>query len=50
FLQTIEIKIGNYAFLLKDRHLSVRGSSLIANSLLLSRLWHILQVVPIPSK
>ncbi|KAI8085497.1 hypothetical protein BDF21DRAFT_450872 [Thamnidium elegans] len=50
FLQTIENKIGNHAFLLKDRHLSVRGSSLIANSLLLSRLWHILRVVPVPNK
>ncbi|KAI8087072.1 hypothetical protein BDF21DRAFT_222756 [Thamnidium elegans] len=49
-LQTIEKKIGNHAFLLKDRHLSVRGSSLIANSLLLSRLWHILRVVPVPNK
>lgn len=47
FLSTIKTKISVQANLLKERHLSVRGSSLIANSLLLSQLWHLLRVVPV---
>ncbi|KAG2209688.1 hypothetical protein INT47_001834, partial [Mucor saturninus] len=33
-----------------ERNLSLRGSGLVANSLLLSRLWHILRVVSVPAK
>ncbi|KAG2192112.1 hypothetical protein INT47_012404, partial [Mucor saturninus] len=33
-----------------SRNLSLRGSGLVANSLILSRLWHILRVVSVPAK
>ncbi|PHZ11430.1 uncharacterized protein RHIMIDRAFT_238868 [Rhizopus microsporus ATCC 52813] len=37
-------------FLLKARGLSTRGTSIVANSLLLSKLWHVLIVVPAPKQ
>ncbi|KAI9345712.1 hypothetical protein BD770DRAFT_306025, partial [Pilaira anomala] len=49
FLDDIKAKIKTHSIILRERHLTVRGSSLVANSLLLSRLWHILRVVPIPA-
>lgn len=48
YLDVIKNKILVHVNMLKERRLSVRGSSLVANSLLLSQLWHILRVVPIP--
>lgn len=49
YLTEIKGKISRHANILKARHLSVRGAGMIANSLLLSKLWHILRVVPVPS-
>lgn len=43
FLDDIKNKIARHANILKARHLSIRGSGLVANSLLLSRLWHVLR-------
>ncbi|CDS10936.1 hypothetical protein LRAMOSA11422 [Lichtheimia ramosa] len=48
FLDDIKNKIARHANILKARHLSIRGSGLVANSLLLSRLWHVLRVNPAP--
>ncbi|CDS11845.1 hypothetical protein LRAMOSA11489 [Lichtheimia ramosa] len=48
YLNEIKLKITRHAHLLKGRNLSVRGASMVANSLLLSRLWHVLRVVPAP--
>lgn len=48
FLDNIKLEITRMVHILQERHLSVRGLSLIANSLLLSQLWHILRVVPVP--
>ncbi|KAJ8656561.1 hypothetical protein O0I10_007638 [Lichtheimia ornata] len=50
FLDKIKAKIIRHANMLKSRGLSIRGASIVANSLLLSRLWHILRVVPVPSE
>lgn len=50
FLDKIKTKITHHAHILKARNLSIRGASMVANSLLLSRLWHVLRVVPVPSK
>lgn len=49
FLDTVKIKIATHANILKSRRLSLRGASMVANSLLLSRLWHILRVTIVPS-
>jgi hypothetical protein len=43
-------KIVRHYGLLRGRNLSVRGLATIANSLLLSGLWHILRVAPAPTK
>ncbi|KAG0931523.1 hypothetical protein G6F57_011006 [Rhizopus arrhizus] len=43
-------KIVRHYGLLRGRNLSVRGLATIASSLLLSGLWHILQVAPAPTK
>ncbi|KAI9265822.1 hypothetical protein EDC94DRAFT_604191 [Helicostylum pulchrum] len=43
-------KLLDLVFFLKKRHLSVRGSGLVANTILLSRVWHILRVVLVPPK
>ena len=48
FLDGIKIKITRHANILRTRSLSIRGASTIANSLLLSRLWHILRVIQAP--
>ncbi|KAG1471611.1 hypothetical protein G6F56_002027 [Rhizopus delemar] len=48
FLDEIKIKISYHCLLLKERNLSIWGKSLVANSLLLSRLWHVLRVVLVP--
>ena len=50
FLSGIRLKISRHANMLSSRGLSVRGASLVANSLLLSKLWHLLRVVPVPKK
>ena len=50
FLSGIKLKISRHANMLSSRGLSVRGASLVANSLLLSKLWHILRVVSVPKK
>ncbi|SAL96026.1 hypothetical protein, partial, partial [Absidia glauca] len=49
FLDAIEWKITNHANMMKARSLSVLGRSLIANALLLSKLWHILRVTVTPN-
>jgi hypothetical protein len=43
------MKIQRHIAFLKGRSLTIKGSSLVANAILLSRLWHILRVVPVPS-
>ncbi|ORE06017.1 hypothetical protein BCV72DRAFT_179442, partial [Rhizopus microsporus var. microsporus] len=50
FLQELKIKVQRHSFLLKARGLSTRGTSIVANSLLLSKLWHVLIVVPAPKQ
>lgn len=50
FLLNTENKLNNQINILKQRSLSIRGRSLIVNSLLLSRLWHILRVTIVPDK
>ena len=50
FLDNIKSKIARHAQLLKARHLSIRGASTVANSLLLSRLWHVMRVIPLPQQ
>lgn len=48
FLTNIKLKIQQQCNILMARGLSVRGSSLVANSLILSRLWHLLRVTTVP--
>ncbi|KAJ8656559.1 hypothetical protein O0I10_007636 [Lichtheimia ornata] len=48
YLADIKGKIMRHANILKSRHLSIRGAGMVANSLLLSKLWHIMRVVPVP--
>ncbi|KAI7873544.1 hypothetical protein K492DRAFT_138914, partial [Lichtheimia hyalospora FSU 10163] len=50
FLDNIKNKVARHAQLLKARHLSIRGASTVANSLLLSRLWHVMRVIPLPQQ
>ncbi|CDH61037.1 hypothetical protein RO3G_01611 [Lichtheimia corymbifera JMRC:FSU:9682] len=50
FLDGIKLKISRHVNLLKGRNLSVQGAGMVANSLLLSRLWHVLRVIPAPDK
>ncbi|ORX57671.1 hypothetical protein DM01DRAFT_1284553, partial [Hesseltinella vesiculosa] len=49
YMGSILGKIEHHCNILKQRKLSVRGTSLICNSLILSKLWHILRVTPVPS-
>jgi hypothetical protein len=49
YLDDILLKLQRHANLLKERHLSIRGAGLVANSLLLSKVYHVLRVVPAPS-
>ncbi|KAG1064355.1 hypothetical protein G6F42_027021 [Rhizopus arrhizus] len=44
------MKIRSRAAFLSGRHLSIRGASLVANSKLLSLIWHLLRVVPVPEQ
>ncbi|KAI9490706.1 hypothetical protein BDB00DRAFT_768280, partial [Zychaea mexicana] len=48
FLDNLYTKLEHHIALLKQRHLSIQGKSIIANSLLLSRLWHVLRVCIVP--
>jgi hypothetical protein len=48
FLEVICGKIERHARMFSSRNLSIVGKGLTANTLLLSRLWHILRVVIIP--
>ncbi|CDH60003.1 hypothetical protein RO3G_01473 [Lichtheimia corymbifera JMRC:FSU:9682] len=48
FLDLLKLKLLRHTNILKERRLSLRGASTVANSLLLSRLWHILRVTPVP--
>jgi hypothetical protein len=48
YLDAILVKVTRHYDLLKERHLSIRGESLVANSLLLSKVYHTLRVVPAP--
>jgi hypothetical protein len=48
YLDAILVKLTRHCNLLKERHLSIRGKSLVANSLLLSKVYHLLRVVPAP--
>ncbi|SAM06252.1 hypothetical protein, partial, partial [Absidia glauca] len=50
FLADTLEKIRRHTNILQARKLSIRGASLVANSLLLSRLWHLLRVVTVPDK
>ncbi|CAO0800782.1 unnamed protein product [Mucor circinelloides] len=50
FLEQIYMKIRSRAAFLSGRHLSIRGASLVANSKLLSLIWHLLRVVPVPEQ
>ncbi|CAO3588473.1 unnamed protein product [Absidia cylindrospora] len=48
FLAKIKSKIQTHINILKARSLSIKGKSIVINSLLLSRLWHIARVTVIP--
>ena len=48
FLDGVKVKVSRHANILRERHLSIRGAGLVANSLLLSKVWHLLRVVPVP--
>ncbi|KAI8969815.1 hypothetical protein BDB01DRAFT_731864, partial [Pilobolus umbonatus] len=50
YLNEIKVKMIRHSYILRGRHLSVRGSGLVANSLLLSKLYHLLRVIPVPHK
>ncbi|KAG2193121.1 hypothetical protein INT47_003112 [Mucor saturninus] len=50
FLDDVRLKILRHSNILCQRNLSLRGSGLVANSLFLSQLWHILRVVSVPAK
>jgi hypothetical protein len=50
FLDAIKVKLERHANMLRQRHLSIRGTGLVANSLLLSKVYHLLRVVPVPDK
>ena len=49
FLDQLENKILRHMNILKGRYLSIQGASAVTNSLLLSKLWHVLRVVPAPT-
>lgn len=50
FLWSVENKLANHINILRQRSLSIRGRAIVANSLILSRLWHILRVTIVPEK
>ncbi|CDH54866.1 hypothetical protein RO3G_01611 [Lichtheimia corymbifera JMRC:FSU:9682] len=47
FMASVKIKVLRHANILKERRLSLRGASTVVNSILLSRLWHVLRVTPV---
>ncbi|CEG80106.1 hypothetical protein RMATCC62417_14488 [Rhizopus microsporus] len=49
-LRELKIKVQQHSFLLKARGLSIRGTGIVANSLLLNKFWHVLRVVPAPKQ
>lgn len=49
FLDQLYIKIKNQVAYLNHRNLSILGRATVANSLLLSRLWHVLRVCVVPA-
>ncbi|KAI7876050.1 hypothetical protein K492DRAFT_135777, partial [Lichtheimia hyalospora FSU 10163] len=49
YLSDVKGKIARHANILKGRTLSPRGTGMVTSSLLLSKLWHILRVIPAPS-
>ncbi|KAK4518752.1 uncharacterized protein ATC70_008974 [Mucor velutinosus] len=50
FLDSVTVNLQRQCNLLKKRQLSIRGKGLVANSLLLSRMWHLLRVVVVPAE
>jgi hypothetical protein len=50
FLADTLDKIRRHTNILHARNMSIKGTSLVANSLLLSRLWHLLRVITVPEK
>ncbi|KAK4516818.1 uncharacterized protein ATC70_011797 [Mucor velutinosus] len=46
YLDGVLVKVQRHSNLLKQRNLSIRGAGLVANSLLLSKVYHLLRVVP----
>jgi hypothetical protein len=50
FLQRLEAKLETHIRILNGRNLSITGRAHLANSLLLSRLWHVLRVLVAPQK
>ena len=46
YLDGVLVKVQRHSNLLKQRNLSIRGAGLVANSLLLSKVYHVLRVVP----
>jgi hypothetical protein len=49
FLQLLLDKIASACQIHKQRSLSVRGRSTVVNSLILSKLWHVLRVLTVPA-
>lgn len=47
FLQLQLDKLRKYADILSQRRLSIRGKALVANALLLSRIWYCLRIIPL---
>jgi hypothetical protein len=50
FLTNVSNKIQRHIHILQNRQLSVKGKAIVCNSLLLSKLWHIIRVTIVPSK
>lgn len=48
FLDGLEMRIKRHIDMLKGRHLSIRGAGILANSTILSKLWHVLRVIVVP--
>ena len=48
FLHDIKIKVERHVRILRQRRLSIRGLGMVANSLLLSKVWHLLRVLAAP--
>ncbi|KAK4511675.1 uncharacterized protein ATC70_008591 [Mucor velutinosus] len=46
YLDGVLVKVQRHSNLMKQRNLSIRGAGLVANSLLLSKVYHLLRVVP----